>query len=97
MKNANKNKLNSRGVNKRKRKVSSSSTSESDVQQIELPDTEDDMSSADVDTECFYCDNLFSEEAAGSKWIRYVKCQRWCHEDCASVEKGIFICDLCLD
>nr|CAH7753507.1 unnamed protein product [Callosobruchus chinensis] len=64
---------------------------------MELLDTEDDMDSDDVDTECFYCNNLFSEDHAGSKWIRCVKCQRWCHEECASVEKDIFICDLCLD
>nr|CAI5857547.1 unnamed protein product [Callosobruchus analis] len=95
MKNANKKKLNSKGVNKRKRKVSSSSSSESDVEQIELLDTKDDMSSGDVDTEYFYSNNLLSEDPAGSKWIRYVKCQRWCHETCASVEK--VICDLCLD
>ncbi|KAF5281763.1 hypothetical protein FQR65_LT14558 [Abscondita terminalis] len=92
---------NERGKTKKQRKKaqrSSSSSSNSDIDEIELIDTDDDMDQDEVDAECFYCSNFFSEDIAGSKWIRCMMCQRWCHEDCADVRNGkTFICEFCSD
>lgn len=44
---------------------------------------------------CLYCDSLYSQDCNGELWIQCVSCSRWAHEDCAGVEKDIFLCEFC--
>lgn len=48
-----------------------------------------------VDTECFFCGDLYSRSTEG--WIACEECQQWAHCSCAGVDDGEvnYVCDLC--
>jgi len=46
---------------------------------MEIEFGSDDIS--DGDAECLFCTGLFSHEKHGEKWVQYVRCYRWAHED----------------
>lgn len=53
----------------------------------EAPDT--------ADAACMFCQELFSENAAGELWVRCLMCKLWAHNDCAGPEFDTWICDFC--
>lgn len=50
----------------------------------------------DVDVQCLYCDELYTTNTNGEKWIKCTTCENWLHELCGSVENWkTYICDNC--
>ncbi|KAJ4433170.1 hypothetical protein ANN_15427 [Periplaneta americana] len=51
----------------------------------------------DEDTECFYCNELYSTSNEG--WVSCVKCKQWAHNSCAGTESDdddfVLICETC--
>ncbi|XP_072380823.1 uncharacterized protein [Diabrotica undecimpunctata] len=85
---------------KQKKKIESSSsdTSHPGDDLILDDDSDMDVDDEDGDTECMFCDSLYSEDTHGEKWIRCIKCFKWCHEMCANADKKkTYICDFCQD
>lgn len=81
---------------KRKRLCSDSDSSDSEVEPVLDDDSE--LDADDADTECMFCNGLYSSDTQGEQWIRCMKCYKWSHEDCAnSDKKKNYICDFCLD
>ncbi|KAL1514397.1 hypothetical protein ABEB36_003658 [Hypothenemus hampei] len=83
---------------RKQKKVQMSSSSSSEDVEVQLIDTDDDMDKEEEDAECLYCNNFFSEDSNGEKWIRCKKCFRWSHEECAGIDKkDTFVCEICLN
>lgn len=51
------------------------------------------MDKEEEEAECLYCKNLFSMDTRGESWIKCNTCFRWCHKECASVDKLVLIQD----
>lgn len=49
------------------------------------------------DTECFYCNEAYSNSKTNEGWIRCSGCQQWAHEECAGCEEedDDFLCENC--
>jgi hypothetical protein len=49
------------------------------------------------DSECLYCNSLFSQSKKGEGWVSCSLCKRWAYEECAGCNEDIdiFLCDLC--
>jgi len=47
---------------------------------------------------CGACKKFFQNEFNGEKWIRCVRCTKWYHQKCQSVQKYMpdFVCEDCL-
>lgn len=79
------------------RKTDSSSDSECKSDEDILYVSTDDEDSDD-DVECPLCQQNFSGDQGGEKWVRCTKCFKWLHEDCSSVPiKKKFVCDFCVE
>lgn len=60
---------------------------------------ESSSSESDVDVECLFCGNNYSNDRHGEGWIMCGHCTKWAHDACAGVDTdddGEFICDICL-
>ena len=55
--------------------------------------------SVNEDSNCIFCDDLFSQSKSKEQWIYCKSCLKWSHVECAGVDKNesIFICDFCAD
>ncbi|KAG5884369.1 hypothetical protein JTB14_003316 [Gonioctena quinquepunctata] len=59
----------------------------------------DDQSDSDEsDTDCLYCNELYSCSKDREGWIKWSGCSRWAHEACAGCddEDDRFVCKYCL-
>ena len=91
-----KRKKTSKGKNLKRTKYSSDDSSDSKCELVS--DDDSDMEADDEDTECIFCNGLFSKDAQGEQWIRCIKCFKWSHEECANSDKRKkYVCDFCLD
>lgn len=78
-----------------KRRLSSSSSSNSEVE-INLDDGgESPLTEDENDAACMFCSGLFSGDCSGEEWIRCIMCVQWAHSECAGYSDKKYICDFC--
>lgn len=84
-------------IKKRKRVMDFSSDSSEDELAEPLTVSTDEEDS-DNDCECPFCNQSYSNDRSGEKWIICIKCRIWCHEQCSGTDNyKTYICDFCLD
>lgn len=88
--NKNKNK-----TKKRRKELSSEEESTND-DEPDLVSTDEEDSEND-DAECPVCNNTYSQDKKGEKWIRCIQCFQWMHEDCVENPGPKFVCSICLE
>lgn len=89
-------------VRNKRRKIKLDPLSETSSESDEDPDQPLTVSTDDEDSEndceCPFCNQLYSADKGGEKWIICIKCRMWCHELCSGAEDyKTFICDFCLE
>lgn len=63
-----------------------------------FPETSAASDSVGNDSECFYCNEMYSKSKSREGWIRCSECHKWAHDECAGVEDDDddFQCEICL-
>lgn len=49
----------------------------------------------DEDAASIFCSSNCSVDARGELWVKCVMCLSWAHNDCAGVEKTVYVYDFC--
>lgn len=86
---------------KKKTRIQDSSSESESLSLNDNSSKDDDIENIGSDTPekddvtCFYCEENFSDDRKGEKWIQCISCLQWCHIDCSGCESDYFVCEFC--